>query len=669
MDARPDVIAAEELQIGFVTRAGEPAAIVDRVSLALRHGVSLGLAGESGCGKSTLLLALMGHAKAGLAVTHGTCCFEGRSLFEMPQAERDALRGKRIAMVPQNAGQALTPTLRIGAQIDEVLRFHTSLGPAERRERVLDLIDRVQLPSPAELARRYPHELSGGQQQRVAVAMAVAVDPVLLLLDEPTTGLDVTTQLHILELLRGLADQSGTAMVCVSHDIGVIARLCDEVAVMYAGRIVETGRADDVLVRPRHPYARGLLASIPRLKTGAVPEPIPGRPPTMGRMPQGCRFVLRCDHVQDRCRVEMPPLRLLAGGAVACHFAEQLGPWQRPHDVAATALAGADHSAVLRVEDIAITYDRPGLLDRFGLGGKTPARAVDGVSFTLEHGEVLGLVGESGSGKSTILRGIAGLWPLAQGAIVLADGSDLAGPVDDRPRDVLRRVQLVFQNPDASLNPRRTVREILARPLAIYHGLTGQAAAPRLASLMADVRLGEDYLDRLPSQLSGGEKQRIAIARAFAAEPEIILCDEVTSALDVSVQASILNLLADLCASRGVACILVSHDLAVVRAVARRIAVLYRGRLCEIGPAAQVALAPRHPYTRALVGAVLEPEPGQAIESDAALIEDAGGGPGGCSFRSRCPRSIPLCAQTVPDLLALDPGHAVRCHRVREAVA
>ncbi|MDA1072731.1 MAG: ABC transporter ATP-binding protein, partial [Proteobacteria bacterium] len=541
MDARPDVIAAEELQIGFVTRAGEPAAIVDRVSLALRHGVSLGLAGESGCGKSTLLLALMGHAKAGLAVTHGTCCFEGRSLFEMPQAERDALRGKRIAMVPQNAGQALTPTLRIGAQIDEVLRFHTSLGPAERRERVLDLIDRVQLPSPAELARRYPHELSGGQQQRVAVAMAVAVDPVLLLLDEPTTGLDVTTQLHILELLRGLADQSGTAMVCVSHDIGVIARLCDEVAVMYAGRIVETGRADDVLVRPRHPYARGLLASIPRLKTGAVPEPIPGRPPTMGRMPQGCRFALRCDHVQDSCRVEMPPLRPLAGGAVACHFAEQLGIWQRPHDVAATALDGADHGAVLRVEDIAITYARPGLLDRFGLGGKTPARAVDGVSFTLEHGEVLGLVGESGSGKSTILRGIAGLWPLARGRIVLADGSDLAGPVDDRPRDVLRRVQLVFQNPDASLNPRRTVREILARPLAIYHRLTGQAAAPRLASLMADVRLGEDYLDHLPSQLSGGEKQRIAIARAFAADPEIILCDEVTSALDVSVQASILN--------------------------------------------------------------------------------------------------------------------------------
>ncbi len=668
METRPDVIAADDLQIGFVTRAGELAAIVDGVSLSLRHGVSLGLAGESGCGKSTLLLALMGHAKAGLAVTHGACRFEGRSLFEMPEAELDALRGKRIAMVPQNAGQALTPTLRIGAQIDEVLRFHTDLGPAERHERVRDLIDRVQLPSPAELARRYPHELSGGQQQRIAVAMALAVDPVLLLLDEPTTGLDVTTQLRILELLRELADQSGTAMVCVSHDIGVIARLCDEVAVMYAGRIVETGSADEVLVRPKHPYARGLLASIPRLKTGAVPEPIPGRPPTMGRMPQGCRFALRCDHVRDRCRAEMPPLWPMAGGAVACHFAEELPPWQRPHDLAATVLAAADRQPVLRVEDIAITYARPGLFDRFGLGGTAPSRAVDGVSFTLEHGEVLGLVGESGSGKSTILRGIAGLWPLAQGTIRLADGSDLSLSVDERPRDVLRRVQLVFQNPDASLNPRRTIREILARPLAIYHGLSGEAAGVRMAELLADVRLGEDYLDRLPSQLSGGEKQRVAIARAFAADPEIILCDEVTSALDVSVQASILNLLADLCASRGVACIMVSHDLAVVRAVARRIAVLYRGRLCEIGPAAEVTLAPRHPYTCALVGAVLEPEPGLPVETGPVLIEERGGGPGGCSFRGRCPRALPRCAEAVPDILPVDPGHAVRCHRV-ETVA
>jgi len=434
--------------------------------------------------------------------------------------------------------------------------------------------------------------------------------------------------------------------------------------VMYAGRIVETGSADDVLSRPKHPYARGLLASIPRLKTGAVPEPIAGRPPMMGSMPQGCRFALRCDHARDLCWAEMPPLRDVAGGAVACHFAEELGPWQRPHDIAATALAAAGHQPVLRVDDIAISYDRPGLLDRFGLGAAKASRAVDGVSFTLEHGEVLGLVGESGSGKSTILRGIAGLWPLAQGAITLADGSNLGGSVDERPRDVLRRVQLVFQNPDASLNPRRTVREILARPLAIYHGLTGEAAAPRMAALMAEVRLGEEYLDRLPSQLSGGEKQRVAIARAFAAEPEIILCDEVTSALDVSVQASILNLLADLCASRGVACILVSHDLAVVRAVARRIAVLYRGRLCEIGPAEQVALAPRHPYTRALVGAVLEPEPGQVIDSDGGLIIDHGDEAGGCSFRGRCPRAIDLCAASVPDLLPVDGAHAVRCHRV-----
>jgi len=602
----PPILVVDDLAVGFTTRAGADARVLDGISIDLAQGEVLGLAGESGCGKSTLLYAMMGFLKPGLRLIGGAARYHGRALFSMSEADLDAVRGGTIALVPQNAGQSLTPTIRVGEQIGESLDLHTSLvGPA-RHERILGLIADVRLPDPAVIARRYPHELSGGQQQRIAVAMALAGDPDVLLLDEPTTGLDVTTQLHILDLLRDLRAAKGMAMVCVSHDLGVIAHLADRVAIMYAGAIVEARGVDAVLARPAHPYTQGLLASIPRLGTGRIPAAIPGRPPAPGTDRPGCRYAERCPRADERCTRLPPVLEPLPGepeGRAACHHAEPRGLDAWPGDAVSGAVK--DGAIVLDIRDLAVSYGKRGLL-----GGPMPAKAVDGVTVSLRRGEVLGLVGESGSGKSTILRAITGLWPASGGAIVFDGAIVLDRPAARRERDVLRRVQLVFQNPDASLNPRHTIAEILAQPLGLYFGLGGVAAEARAADLLRSVRLDATYLRRYPGQLSGGEKQRVAIARAFAAEPDLILCDEVTSALDVSVQASVLGLLRDLTVERGVACILVSHDLAVVRALADRIVVLHRGRIAEIGTAADICDRPSQTYTRALVAAVLEPEPG-----------------------------------------------------------
>lgn len=602
------LLRVENLTIG--TAGPASAAVVDNVSLALAAGETLGIAGESGCGKSTLLLAMMGVTRGGLVRSAGRVLFDGVSMFEASERELESIRGGRLALIPQNAGLALTPTIRIGDQIDEALMLHTDLAATERRGRIVELLASVRLPMPERLGTRYPHELSGGQLQRVAIAMALAAEPRLLLLDEPTTGLDVTTQLGILELLAELRRNTGVAMVCVSHDLGVIARLSDRMMVMYAGQAIEAAAAADLLQRPAHPYARGLIASIPRLSVGTIPTAIPGRPPAPGEAPPGCRFAPRCDRAQPLCHQTMPEPRDIAPGRnVACHF-----PVTEALAIAAPAadrVLETDETSVplLSIDALDVTYVKPGL---FGRMDADAPRAVDDVSFALRPGEILGLVGESGSGKSTILRCIAGLWPPLGGTVRFRD-TLLDRPAARRDRAVLRAVQLVFQNPDASLNPRQTVREILAQPLRLYFDLGGRALAARTSALLRDVRLDDSYLDRYPSQLSGGERQRVAIARAYAAEPDVLLLDEVTSALDVSVQASILQLLRDLSATRGTACILVSHDLAVVQALADRIAVLYRGQLVEMGPARQTCQAPAHDYTKSLIAAVLEPDAGAAV--------------------------------------------------------
>jgi peptide/nickel transport system ATP-binding protein len=650
------LVQVEGLVIGSLGPDGAEGRVVDDVSFQLEKGVRLGMAGESGSGKSTLLLALMGLLRPGLRHMGGTVRFDGQAMLQ-PGAER--LRGRRVALVPQNAGTAMTPTLRIGAQIDEALVLHTPLSAPARRARIVDLLRLVRLPDPERLARRFPHELSGGQVQRAAVAMALAGGPDLLLLDEPTTGLDVTTQLAILDLLADLGRQTGVAMICVSHDLGVLSRLCDRLAVMYAGALVEAGPVARVLVAPAHPYARALLASVPRLSHPGLPPAIPGAPPGPFARPPGCAFAPRCPRVEVDCQAIRPRMVLLDDRQVAC-LHPQTGPLSlAPPDTGPAAEPGPP---VLRLDDLAVSHDRGSLLARLA-GRPRPPRAVDGVSFALARGEVLGLVGESGSGKSSILQAITGLWPRAAGTITLTGPDGQAKPLAprtaDRPLERLRAVQLVFQNPDASLNPRQRIAGILAQPLGLYHTAGSAGLRGRATELLAEMRLGPEYLDRLPARLSGGERQRVAIARAFAAEPQVILCDEITTALDVSVQAAVLRLLRDQSRRHGVAAIFVSHDLAVVRAIADRIAVLYAGRIVEIGPAPRVCTRPRHPYTRALLAAVLEPGAPRA-ETAAPLPERSATPANGCAFAPRCPQRMDRCLTERPELDTAP--HAVRCH-------
>jgi len=583
-----------------IARAAGPVGrpVVVDAGVVLGPAQTLGIAGESGCGKSTLLLALMGIVKPGLRVAAGQVWLDGTDILSAPAEDQRRLRGPVVALVPQSAALSLTPTMRIGAQLAEALAVHGRLAPAARPARVQDLLARVRLPDPARIGHRYPHELSGGQMQRVAIAMALACKPRLLLLDEPTSGLDASTQSGILDLLDTLRRETGMAMVCVSHDIGVLARLTARIAVMYAGRIVEDRPVGAFLRHPAHPYARALLASVPRIAAPVLPLSIPGRPPAPGSVEQGCAFVPRCVRSGADC-VTVPAFRDVAsGGRVACHAPDE-GPLILP--AARTGATGAVRGdGVLIVRDLMVRYGKAGPLARL-VGRPAPPAVVDGVSFTLAKGEILGLVGESGSGKSTILRAVAGLWPRSAGVVTLAGSGELAAQTVQRDRRALQRVQVVFQNPDASLNPRQSVREILAQPLRLYFNATPAEVERQGRDLLADVRLDPSYLDGRPGQLSGGERQRVALARAFAARPDVILCDEVTSALDVSVQASVLSLIRALCRTRGTACLFVAHDLAVVAALCDRVAVLHMGRIAEEGPATLICTAPRHAYTRSLI--------------------------------------------------------------------
>jgi peptide/nickel transport system ATP-binding protein len=665
------IIDVKDISVGFTAKSGATLPILRNIDLTVSEGESVGIVGESGSGKSTLALAAMGFLKRGLRLLDGSVAFRGKDMFSLTRTELEKIRGGEIALIPQNSGQSLTPTMRIGAQLIEALRLHSSVPASEHVTKAIELLGQVRLPDPKAILSRFPHELSGGQQQRVAVAMALAGEPHALLLDEPTTGLDVTTQAHILELLRDIAHERNMAMVYVSHDLGAIARVCDRVVVMYAGEVVLEGTTRQVLKNPAHPYARGLLASIPRLADHHLPLALDGRPPVPGGVAAGCSFVDRCALVKHRCRVERPGLAALPDGELArCFYADK---------TAEVSLAGlgvvpveleSRGTPALQLDALSISYHQPGLLNKLLGRAETRVATVDDIDITVCRGETLGLVGESGSGKSTILKSVAGLLPPAGGKMTVAGGKTLAPVVDNRPPDHLRSIQLIFQNPDDSLNPRQTIAEILEQPLRLYFGLTGQDLYDRSVEILNRVRLGGHYLDRLPSQLSGGEKQRVAIARAFAADPELVLCDEVTSALDVSVQAAVLDLLNELKEKHGTTYIFVSHDLAVVKVLSDRVAVLYQGRLCEIGPSDQVYTTPSHPYTEVLLGAVLEPDPDKAPILSADDVVELFPPACGCPFQRRCPRKIgSICDTETPPWQRSANGHAIRCHHGMDDLA
>ncbi len=571
--------------------------VVTAISFAVRPGDVLGLVGESGSGKTTVALALLGHTRRGLSVSAGEIRLDGTDLLRLSPAGLRQVRGAAVSYVPQDPSAALNPALRIGYQLREALRVHHP-GPAsrprrsglggDREARILEVLREVRLDAGPGLLRRYPHQLSGGQQQRVALAMAFACRPSLIVLDEPTTGLDVSTQRHILETVRGLCQGYGVAAVYVSHDLAVVSELAAEVAVMYAGRIVETGPAAMLFGRPLHPYTQGLLASVPVPEGGRPLTGIPGQQPPPGHRGPGCSFAPRCRLAAGPCLDAVPEPAPVAGRTVACLRAAEAGA-ARTEPRQPAAAGGPPGPAVLSVR---------GLCARYG-----PVPVLSGIDLDVPAQACAAVVGESGSGKTTLARCIVGLHRDWAGEIAL-QGAPLAHDARRRPVPVLRQIQCVFQNPYTSLNPRKTVGQIVAEPLQRLLRVPRDEHTGRVISVLEDVALGRRYLTRYPDQLSGGERQRVAIARALAAEPALLVCDEVTSALDVSVQAVVVELLRAAAARRHLAMLFITHNLALVRNVAQLAVVLRHGEIVESGPAEQVLARPGTDYTAQLMADV-----------------------------------------------------------------
>ena len=669
------LVNVENLSIGYHSKRGKLVYVLRNINLTIQPGETVGLVGESGSGKSTLGQAMLGYLRAGSKVTEGSVDFAGNKMFALNNRQLGTVRGGEIALIPQNAGKSLTPTIRIGEQIIETLLYKTSHTQESAKKRMLELIAQVRLPHPDVIAKRYPHELSGGQQQRVAIAMALAGEPKMLVLDEPTTGLDVTTQAHILELLRDIVSRSGTAMMYISHDMGVIARVSDRVVIMYAGEIVEDSSAKEIFKAPAHPYARGLLESIPRLALSGIPNSMPGQPPIPGTLP-GCSFAPRCKFATEQCTNEVPQPQHIPNTArmIRCHHWQKVIAAdfsQELKDVFHTVQHKMQDKSAIELENVRISYHQPDWLDRLQ-NKPIPPATVDDITLNIRRGETMALVGESGSGKSTIVRALSGLLG-TQGGSMKFLYENLNLKVDNRPLELCRRIQMIFQNPDASLNPRHMVAEILDQPLKLYFpAMTRDERRARQVELLERVRLDSRYRLRYPGQLSGGEKQRIAIARAFAAEPEVVLCDEVTSALDVSVQAAVLDLLAELQQEKKTTYIVIAHDLAVVRAIADRVAVLYQGRLCEVGAVSEIYAPPYHPYTETLLGAVLEPDPDAEPKLLANDTPELAPPAQGCPFQRRCPHHLgDICNTISPPWQSSKetPEHKLRCHIPLEELA
>jgi peptide/nickel transport system ATP-binding protein len=583
-----------DLSVGYARGDGGVSEVVWNVSLALEPGTITGLAGESGSGKSTTALAAMGYRSPGTRILGGSSLLDGVDLLTLDRRKLRTIWGRRISYVAQSATTALNPAIPVGRQLAQPLAVHMALRSAELRKRQIELLEEMGLPDPEAALSRYPFQFSGGQQQRIAIAIALSCAPQVLLLDEPTTGLDVTTQARISRLLRSLVSEMGVAALYVSHDLALLGTIADRLAVMYAGEVIEQSEARAVATTPRHPYTQALIAAVPSTHLGRAVAGIPGRPPAKV-VHESCSFAPRCSHVLEACRLEHVELRDLGGGHRArCIRAEEIAA--RPAQVAALASATAAPELLLEVVEVSCRY------------AKAAEAAVRSVSFDLVRGETLGIVGESGSGKSTLLRAITGLVPPTDGAIRLR-GQELAASAVKRLRSVRRELQIVFQNPDSSLNPRHTVFETIRRPIRLFRDDVRRADERRaVVELVEAVKLPREVLHRYPVELSGGQKQRVAIARAFAARPSVLLCDEVTSALDVSVQATIIELVAELSAGFGTAVVFVSHDLAVVRTIASRALVMRNGEVCEEGETERLFAAPSHPYTRELLAAIPELE-------------------------------------------------------------
>ncbi len=668
------VLTVRDMHISYFPRGKEVRA-VRGIDLTVHAGETLALVGESGSGKSSVAFAAMRGLDAAGRVMKGSVHFHDTDVLALDPGELRRIQGSRIAMVYQDPQTALNPAYRIGDQIAEAVREHTDMSAAAVRERVLDLLGEVNLPDPAGFYKRYPHELSGGQLQRVVIAMAFACSPELLIMDEPTTGLDVTTEAHILDLVAKLKDSHGAAILYITHDLGVVAKFCHRVAVMYAGQIVEQGPVSRVFAAPAHPYTRSLLTCIPRLDISKHDRPlnaIEGRLPNLDELPPGCVFAPRCKESQDQCRSGDIPKETIDGAEdfVRCVRWKEIGEFEFDRNArkSRSVEKARDVEPVLDIDELQCLYRlRRSIADIATGQGVRHVHAVDGIDLTLGRGQTLSIVGESGCGKTTLGRTVVGLQTATGGTMSFED-EPLAGKARDRSSDTRRRIQIVFQNPDATLNPQKSIGETIGRPIELF-GLVDEAARDaRVAELLQSVNLPAHYASRYPHELSGGEKQRVAIARAFAADPDLIVCDEPLSALDVSVQAAILNLLVTLQKSSNAAYLFISHDLSVVRYLSDQVAVMYMGRLCEIGSPEEVFVPPYHPYTEALLSAISLPDPN--IDQESIRLEGSVPSPinpkPGCRFASRCPRKIgEICETENPPLVSYG-SHKIYCHIPKE---
>jgi peptide/nickel transport system ATP-binding protein len=671
------LLEVDDLHVHFVTTRGVVRA-VEGLSYKVKAGEVVALVGESGCGKSVSALAIMRLlARPAGRIVAGRILFEGRNLLDLTEDEMRELRGRDIAMIFQEPMTSLNPVLTVGFQIMEPLLIHLNMTPQQAAARAVELLKMVGMPDPERRLEQYPHQFSGGMRQRVMIAIALACNPKLIIADEPTTALDVTIQAQILKLMKELSRRLGIAMVMITHNLGIVARYADRVNVMYAARIAEQAASEAIFARPLHPYTAGLLRSVPRLDQprGAKLETIEGLPPNLLEPPPGCRFAPRCRARKDACEREVPPLaQVEAHRYSACIRASEMarvgatGLGLQSATLTAPERKQLDAAKpLLRVSDLHTYFEvRAG----FKLFGSTPGivRAVDGLSFDVYRGETVGLVGESGCGKTTVGRSLLRLEQPTSGRIVF-DGADVTHAQGQQLKDYRRRIQVIFQDPYSSLNPRMTIGEIIAEPMLVYKLVPDRKAArAKVSEYLTQVGLFDYMAERYPHELSGGQRQRVGIARALAMEPSFIVCDEPVSALDVSIQAQIINLLEELQAKFRLTFLFIAHDLAVVRHISDRVMVMYLGKVMEVADRDTLYADPLHPYTQALLDAVPIPDP----ELEAKRVYQVLGGevpsplnpPRGCVFHTRCPIASEECKMAVPELREVRPRHFAACIKV-----
>jgi len=680
---RPDhapILKVDNLAISYETRHGDVEA-VRQVSFEVGRSVTFGLVGESGCGKSTVAFGIVDFLGANGKITSGNIKFQGRDLVGRSEKDLRMIRGDQIAMVYQDPMQALNPSLSLGEQLNEVLTVHRNLSQTEARKKSIAMLERVYMPDAANVMKRYPHQISGGQQQRVVIAMALLTNPALLIMDEPTTALDVTVEAVVLDLIEDLKRDFDTAIVYITHDLGVVARVCNQVGVMYAGELVESGTVQSIFDDPKHPYTQGLMRCVPKLGTTKESSrlyPIRGRVPAPKDRPKGaCIFAPRCDYAAERCSQERPALREIdSGHFVRCIFAEAIiaDAWTPSEDLVPDLTPSTEpenKKPILEVTNLRTYYaqESRSVLSLVGMGEKRFVKAVDGVSLNVLAGKTLGIVGESGCGKSTLAKTIVGLESPTEGKAEFL-GFDISVPVSRRDEKLIQELQMVFQNPDSTMNPSYTVGQQIGRPIKRFKTTRSNQVRDEVVRLLNAVRLDGSYYDRLPRQLSGGEKQRVGIARAFASRPELVLCDEPVSALDVSVQAAVLNLLLEIQRQYNTTMMFIAHDLSVVRFFSDYVAVMYLGHVVEVGPAEAIYAPPYHPYTEALLSAVPIPDP-SADQKHIRLegtVPSALNPPSGCVFHTRCPRRSLLgensqrCETKIPPWRYNAEDHRIFCH-------